>query len=335
MQKCLDLAKKGLGQVTSNPMVGCIIVYKNEVIGEGYHQKYGHAHAEVNAIQSVKNKKILSKSTLYVNLEPCAHLGKTPPCADMIIDNKIPNVVIGCVDTFSEVSGRGIAKMRKNGVNVKVNILEKESREVNKRFFTFHEKKRPYIILKWAKSLDGYIAPFNQNKPFWMTCQKSKELVHKWRTEEDAILIGRVTAQKDNPMLTSRYVNGTNPIRIVIDKELKLSSSLNIFNNEVKTIIFNNHKDEEKNKNIFIKIDFKYLIKNILNELYKQKIQSLIIEGGNKTLQSFIDNKIWDEARVFTANLKLNNGLKSPIFDAKTFSCSEIEKDRLSIYINV
>ena len=194
IQKCLELASKGKGNVSPNPMVGCVIVYNNEIIGEGYHEKYGFSHAEVNAIASVKDKSLLKKSTLYVNLEPCAHFGKTPPCSSHIIEHKIPKVIIGCLDTFPKVSGKGIEKLQNAGLEVVLGVLEKESKELNTRFFTFHEKKRPYIILKWAESKDGFIAPHNQSEPFWMTSSESKKLVHKWRAEEDAILVGRITA---------------------------------------------------------------------------------------------------------------------------------------------
>ena len=236
MKKCLELAKKGMGYVSPNPMVGCVIVFNDEIIGEGYHQEYGKDHAEVNAIENVKDKSLLKKSTLYVNLEPCVHFGKTPPCTNLIIESKIPKVVIGCADSYSEVSGKGIKKMQNRGIEIIVGVLGKESRELNKRFFTFHEKKRPYIILKWAESKDGFMAPLNQNKPFWMTSSESKKLVHKWRAEEEAILIGRITAKKDNPSLTVREVAGSNPIRIIIDKNLTLSGDLNLFNSDAKTI---------------------------------------------------------------------------------------------------
>ena len=244
LNKCIEIARLGIGNVSPNPMVGSVIVYKGEVIGEGYHEKYGSDHAEVNAINSVKDKSLLSKSTLYVNLEPCSHFGKTPPCSDLIIKHRIPKVVIGCIDTYSKVAGTGIGYMRNAGIDVKVGIMEKESRELNKRFFTFHEKKRPYIILKWAESKDGFIAPKHQTEPFWMTSSKSKILVHKWRSEEDAILVGRITAEKDNPSLTVREVKGKNPIRIVIDKDLKLSSDLNLFDSNTKTLIFNGIKNK-------------------------------------------------------------------------------------------
>ena len=249
----------------------------------------------------------------------------------MIIQNKIPEVVIGCVDTFSEVSGKGIERMRSVGIDVKVGVLENESRELNKRFFTFHEKKRPYIILKWAESKDAFIAPKNQTKPFWMTSSESKKLAHKWRAEEDAILVGRITAEKDNPSLTVREVEGSNPIRIVIDKDLKLSADFNLFNNDAKTIVFNQLKSEENNSNNYIKINFNNLTKNILQELHKQNIQSIIIEGGTITLQSFIDNNLWDEARIFTTNKTLTEGVKPPTIEGEIISEDEIGVDRFKI----
>ena len=334
MQRCLTLAQKRIGLVSPNPMVGCVIVYDDEIIGEGFHQKYGEAHAEVVAISRVKNKSLLNKSTLYVNLEPCAHFGKTPPCSNLIIEHQIPKVVIGCVDSFSAVAGKGIEKMKNKGIEVIVGILEKGSRELNKRFFTFHERSRPYVILKWAESKDGFIAPNNQKKPFWMTSSKSKKLVHQWRAEEDAILVGRITTEKDNPCLTVRKVKGKNPIRIVIDKDLKLSSNLNLFDSNAKTIIFNTIKDEEADSNLFIKINFNNLVLNILQELYKQKIQSVIVEGGAITLQSFIDSKLWDEAKVFTTNKELNNGIKSPNLKGEIALETVIQGDKLKIIRN-
>ena len=334
INKCIEITRLGTGSVSTNPMVGSVIVYKGEVIGEGYHEKYGSDHAEVNAINSVEDKSLLSKSTLYVNLEPCSHFGKTPPCSDLIIKYKIPKVVIGCMDTYSEVDGTGIDKMRNAGIEVKVGIMEKLCRDLNIRFFTFHEKKRPYIILKWAESKDGFIAPKNQTEPFWMTSNKSKKLVHKWRSEEDSILVGRITAEKDNPSLTVREVTGKNPIRLVIDTNLKLSKNLNLFNSESKTIIFNEIKSDNLSKNNYIKINFNNMINNILKELYKQKIQSVIVEGGTTTLQSFIEENIWDEARIFTTDTKLENGVKSPIIKGRKISEIEIDTDYLKIILN-
>jgi len=334
MNRCLELASKGLDSVSPNPMVGSVIVYENKIIGEGYHKGYGKEHAEVNAIASVKDTSLLKDSTLYVNLEPCAHFGKTPPCSNLIIEYKIPKVVIGCVDTFSDVNGKGIIKMEKAGIEVSIDVLERESRELNKRFLNFHEKNRPYIILKWAESTDGFIAPKNQTEPFWMTSSNSKKLLHQWRAEEDAILVGRITAKKDNPSLTVREVKGKNPTRIVIDKDLKLSKKLNLFNNEARTIIFNTIKTKEIDSNYYIKIDFNHLIENILQELYKQNIQSLIIEGGAKTLQSFIDKKLWEEARIFTTNTTLAEGVKSPSIKGEIIFETIIEEDQLEIIKN-
>tara|TARA_B100001758_G_scaffold243167_1_gene252552 strand:- start:9757 stop:10764 length:1008 start_codon:yes stop_codon:yes gene_type:complete len=334
MQKCINLSKKGIGSVSPNPMVGSVIVYNGKIIGKGYHEKFGSNHAEANAINSVKDLSLLSKSTLYVNLEPCSHFGKTPPCSDLIIKHKIPAVVIGCIDPYSKVSGKGIDKLRKAGIDVKIEIMKKENRELNKRFFTFHEKKRPYIILKWAESKDGFIAPENQSGPFWMTSNKSKKLVHEWRSEEDAILIGRITAEKDNPYLTVREIKGDNPIRIVIDKNLKLKSDLNLFNHQSETIIINNIKTEYKAKNHYLKINFNDFISSILNELHKLKIQSIIIEGGTTTIQSFINENIWDEARIFKANTKLDIGIRAPIINGKTISKQQIDTDHLKTIIN-
>ena len=334
MQKCISLAKKGFPYSSPNPMVGAVLVHHNKIIGEGYHKKYGLNHAEVEAINSVKNKQLLAESTLYVNLEPCAHFGKTPPCSDLIIKHKIFKVVIGCKDTYAKVSGKGIKKMKNAGIKVITGILEKECRKLNQRFFTYHEKKRPYIILKWAESKDGFIAPLHQNKPFWMTSNESKILVHKWRSEEDAILIGRITAEKDNPSLTVRKVKGRNPIRVVIDRKLALSSNLELFNNKSKTIIFNELKYDRKKMNTYIKIDFKNLITNILHQLHEQNIQSIIIEGGFQTLESFIKSNTWDEARIFTANKKLKEGIIAPRIEGRILSESQIDIDSLKVISN-
>ena len=334
MKKCFELALKGKGYVSPNPMVGCIVVINNKIIGQGYHKMYGDKHAEVNAIESVKDKSLLKQSTLYVNLEPCVHYGKTPPCSDLIIKHKIPKVVIGCLDTYSEVSGKGIEKMKDSNIEVIVGVLEKESKELNQRFFTFHEKKRPYIILKWAKSSDGFIAPKNQNKPFWITSNESKTLVHKWRSQEDAILVGRITAQKDNPSLTVRKITGNNPIRIVIDKKLELSNDSNIFNSKARTIVFNTKKSEIIGTNQFIKTNFNYLKENILKELHKQNIQSFIVEGGRITLQSFIDANTWDEARIFTTKKTIDGEVKAPTIQGKIVFKKEIGNDNLEIIHN-
>ena len=315
-------------------MVGCVIVHNDTIIGQGYHKKNGESHAEVNAINSVKDLKMLEESTLFVNLEPCSHTGKTPPCSDIIIKYKIPRVVIGCIDPFPKVSGEGIKKMESAGITVQHGCLSTQSKELNKRFIIFHTKKRPYITLKWAQSQDKFIAPKNQKEPLWLTCEKSKELVHKWRGEEDAVLIGRITAKLDNPKLTVREVNGRNPIRIVIDRKLRLPNSINIYNDEARTITFNSVKNTKIGSNEFIKIDFKDMVNQILHVLYKKNIQSVIIEGGSITLQSFIDQEIWDEARVFTTKTMLLDGVRAPEINKGQYSKKKIGNDNLSIILN-
>tara|TARA_B100001939_G_scaffold37389_1_gene29135 strand:- start:1210 stop:2238 length:1029 start_codon:yes stop_codon:yes gene_type:complete len=333
IEKCITLARKGILNVSPNPMVGCIIVYNDEIIGEGYHQEYGKSHAEVNAIKAVKDKSLLSKSTLYVNLEPCCHHGKTPPCTDLIIRHNFSKVVIGCIDPFSEVSGRGIKKLEDNSIKVVHGVLEEKCKDLNRRFFYFHKYKRPYIILKWAKSKDNYIAPINQEKPFWMTSKKSKTLVHNWRAEEDAILVGRKTVTADNPSLTVRMCEGKNPMRLVIDKSLSLKNNYNIFDDDAETLVFNNIKSDTVRNTIYVKIDFSNPIEEILNELYKRKILSLIVEGGAITINSFIENNLYDEIRLFTTEKVLENGILSPLIpNIKMTKNTIIDKDKLEVY---
>ena len=246
MQRCLDLAKKGLGKTYPNPLVGSVIVYQDKIIGEGWHQKAGTPHAEVFAIASVQDKSLLKEATLYVNLEPCNHYGKTPPCAQLIVEHQIPRVIIGCIDPFEQVNGSGVKTLEKAGIEVTTAVLEGKAKALNKRFFTFHNKKRPYIILKWAETTDGFTAPLDQEKgkPFWITSPESKKRVHKWRTEEAAILVGTKTVEIDNPSLTARLWKGKQPLRVVIDKSMKLNSSLNTFNNAAKTLVFTKEQIE-------------------------------------------------------------------------------------------
>ena len=313
MQRCLQLAKCGAGNVAPNPMVGAVFVYEDKIIGEGYHKKYGDPHAEVNCINSVKeeDKNLIDKSTLYVSLEPCSHFGKTPPCTDLIIQNKIPKVVIGCKDVYEDVNGKGIKRLQEAGVEVITGILEKESIEINKRFFTFHQQKRPYIILKWAESADKKMG--RDGEKVLISNEYSNRLVHKWRSEEASILVGTNTALNDDPSLTTRLWTGNNPVRIVIDMNLRLPSSLKIFNRETKTIIFNKHKHEEAGNLNFYKIENENNIPQLLKALYELKIQSVIIEGGAQLLQSFIDAGLWDEARaICNEKLIINNGINSP-----------------------
>ena len=327
IKRCIEIAKNGLGTTRPNPMVGSVIVHNNTIIGEGYTSKYGGNHAEVNAVNSIKNKNLLKKSTLYVTLEPCSHFGKTPPCSDLIIKHQIPNVVIGCMDDNEKVAGKGIKKLRDAGCNVIVGVLEKTCKAHHKRFFTCHNKKRAYIILKWAETADGFIAPKTKNKkkPVWITNEFSRQLVHKWRTEEQAILVGTNTVLEDNPSLTARHWNGENPVRIVIDSKEKLSKNHTIFNDESETITLTN-------KNI----DFSKDVANqICDMLFEKEITSVIIEGGAKTLQTFIDKNLWDEARVFTGKTSFfKAGIKAPKFSGKLISEEKIVADILKIYKN-
>lgn len=342
MLRCLELAKNGLGKVAPNPMVGCVIVYENKIIGEGYHQEYGKAHAEVNAINSVQDKTLLQKSTLYVNLEPCAHFGKTPPCANLIAEHNIPRVVIGCIDSFSEVSGKGIEKLKNAGIEVMVGILERESLGLNKRFFTFHTKKQPYIILKWAETKDGFIdvdRSFDKlrktNTNNWITTPLSKQLVHKWRSEESAIMVGTNTALNDNPKLNVREWVGKNPIRLVIDLQDRLPKDLHVFDKKIPTVVFSSTRERQEKNLTFVKInDLKNLLTEVLNELYKRNIQSVIVEGGAKLLQSFIDQNLWDEARVFIGNKNFVNGLKAPKIKGNLISEEMIDVDKLKWIVN-
>ena len=326
INRCLQIAKNGLGTTRPNPMVGAVIVYNENIVGEGFTSPYGQAHAEVNAINSVKDKSLLSKSTIYVTLEPCSHYGKTPPCSDLIIENKIPNVVIGCIDDNPEVAGKGIQKLRDAGCNVIVGVLEKDCKKHLKRFFSFHNKKRQYIILKWAETKDGFIAPQtkDEQKPVWITNIYSRQLVHKWRAEEQAILVGTNTVIEDNPSLTVRDWCGNNPARIVLDRNSMLDTSFSVFNTQAETITIT-EKD----------IDFeKPIAYQIGSFLHSKHINSVIIEGGSKTLQTFIEEDIWDEARVFTGDSEFKSGVKAPNFKRNLISETKIKTDTLRIYTN-
>ncbi len=339
MSRCIELARLGAGSVAPNPMVGCVIVCQEKIIGEGFHQKYGEAHAEVNAIHAVSQPELLKESTLYVSLEPCAHFGLTPPCSDLIVEKQIPKVVIGTIDPFSEVAGKGIEKLRKAGIEVEVGILEKECRELNKRFFTFHEKKRPFVILKWAQTLDGFIDidrnRENFGQPTWITGDLALRLVHKIRSEEGAVLVGTNTAEKDNPSLTVRHWAGNNPVRVVLDKNLRLSPALNLFDETSKTLVFNEKKNETNNKTEWIKIDFEREIPaQILEALYHLKIISVIVEGGKQLLESFIRQNLWDEAHVFIGNKFFYNGISAPKIQGKISKSELLENDWLKVFIH-
>jgi len=337
MMRCIELAKKGLGTTYPNPLVGSVIVYNNKIIGEGWHLKAGMPHAEVNAIQSVSNQSLLKDSTIYVSLEPCSHFGKTPPCADLIIEKGIKNIVIGSLDPNPKVAGKGVIKLKEAGCNVVENVLKKECDELNKRFFTYHIKKRPFITLKWAQTQDGFIAPKNKeiNKPVWITNKQSRQLVHKWRAEEQAILVGTKTVLDDNPSLTTRDWQGNSPIRIILDRNLKIPAESLVLDGNVQTIIITEKKSVNRENLIFETINFSNEISNqICDLLYRYKIQSVIVEGGAKTIQTFIDTNLWDEARAFTGKSIFKEGTKAPVLKNKISSEEKIKDDIIRTYKN-
>lgn len=338
IQRCIQLAKNGFGTTYPNPLVGSVIVYDGKIIGEGWHKKAGEAHAEVNAINSVKDKSLLSKSTIYVSLEPCSHFGKTPPCSDLIVKHNIPNVVIGTVDPNPKVAGKGVKKLEENGISITVGVLEKECQDLNKRFFTFHNKKRPYIILKWAESADGFIAPISKERkePVWLTNEFSRQLVHKWRSEEQAILVGTKTVLEDNPKLNVRDWHGKNPIRIVLDRTGKISKDYTVFDNQIRTIVITEQENLTSGENCIYEnaiFDFE-LAEKIATILYKNAIQSVIIEGGTTTLETFIKANLWDEARVFQSDIILKKGKKTPFFKAVSSTINTIKSDKLTTFYN-
>ena len=333
MRRCLQIAQNGTAAALPNPAVGAVIVCDNHIIGEGFTSAYGGPHAEVNAINSVKDKSLLAKSTIYVSLEPCSHFGKTPPCCDLILKHAIPTIVIGCQDPNVLVKGKSIQKLKTAGKEVVVGVLEKECQESNQRFFTFHTKKRPYIILKWAESKDGFIAPTaasrksddqSRNQPFWISNCYSRQLTHKWRSEEQAILVGTQTAIDDNPRLDVRDWSGKSPVKIVLDQNNRIPKENYIFDNQSKTIVLS-----------AVDLDFKNKIAaQIARLIYERNIASVIIEGGRQTLQTFIDENLWDEARVFRGAMVLNEGIKAPEFSAKLMATKAIIDDQLLIFTN-
>ena len=335
MRRALDLAMMGAGNVAPNPMVGCVIVHDEKIIGEGYHAFYGGAHAEVNAIESVQDKSLLQKSTLYVTLEPCAHWGKTPPCADFIIQHQIPHVVIASNDPFEQVDGKGIHKLEIAGIKVETGMLDKENKWLNRRFFEFHQNKKPYVILKWAQSKDQFIAELKNGIPqkTSISNEVTNQLNHHWRSLESAILVGYNTALTDNPELTARMTSGKNPIRIIVDKKLELPKDLKVFSQaSSSTIVFNEKENSTRGNLKLIKIDFNKAEEEILTQLYLNNIQSVIIEGGTKTLNGFIHKRLWDEARVITSPKEITEGYPAPIFDCLSQEEFKSGSDNISIY---
>ncbi len=338
MHRCLELAVMGNGNVSPNPMVGCIIVHEDQIIGEGYHQKIGEAHAEVNAVKDVFNKygdkaaELLKNATAYVTLEPCSHFGKTPPCADLLIKHQIKKVVIGNTDSFESVNGKGIEKLKNAGIEVVSGILDEECKFVNRRFFTRIKEHRPYFILKWAQTADGFFAPTEQFQK-WISGIEAKTLTHQWRSQEDAILVGKNTVLTDNPQLNTREVIGRNPIRLVIDKNLDIPSDYHIFNEAAKTIIFNEVKTDVINNIHYVQMEDMhfYLPQKIAYQLYLMDIQSVIIEGGANILNQFIAANLWDEARIFTSRTEWRNGVEAPKIKGKILEQTMIGNDSLQI----
>lgn len=314
ISRCIQLAQNGLCNAAPNPMVGAVIVHQDRIIGEGYHVRCGEAHAEVNAIRSVKDENLLRESTIYVSLEPCSHYGKTPPCADLIIGKRIPRVVIGCADPFSLVAGRGIRKLREAGVDVTVGVLEEECRNLIRRFTTFHTLQRPYITLKWAESADGFIDTCRTaGHPALLSTPLSAMYVHKQRAEHQAILVGRKTALLDNPSLTTRHWYGKHPLRLAVDRELTLPPTLKLFDGSVHTCVFTRQERESTDAVSYIRLDFdRPIVPQIARCLYERKVQSLLVEGGRQLLQAFIDSGYWDEIYVEHSHTCLKAGVEAP-----------------------
>ncbi len=340
--RCIELGKNGLGTTAPNPMVGCVITADDRIIGEGYTSPYGGAHAEVNAINSVAEKDLLRSAALYVTLEPCSHHGKTPPCADLIIRSGIPRVVIGIRDPHTKVAGKGIERLQEAGVEVTCPVLESECREHHKRFLTYHEKKRPFVILKWAESSDGFIAPKpglreEEPQPFWISNRYSRQLVHQWRTEEQSVLIGTNTALMDNPKLNPRTWTGKAPIRVVIDRKLKIPRDYHIYDRSAKTLILTEEGSLPGDMDgiEYSAVDFsKDLAGEVCGRLYEHEVQSVIVEGGAETLNSFINSGLWDEARIFKGPAALKWGLEAPQVGGIEVSRTQIGGDLLRILRN-
>ncbi len=345
MQRCIQLAKLGAGNVAPNPMVGAVLVFNETIIGEGYHEQFGQAHAEVNCLNNVAEnyKSQIQNSTLYVSLEPCAHFGKTPPCSNLIIEQGIKKVVVGCRDSYAEVDGKGIEQLKAAGIEVIVDVLKEECLELNKRFFAFHTKKRPFIVLKFAKTNNGFIGKTvpspcigGEENRLFISNSYTNKLVHQWRSEEAAILVGTNTALKDNPQLNNRLGKGNQPIRLVIDQQLKLPQSLHLFNQQQPTVVFNRIKNNVDNAITYVQLnEVTTVVSQIMNYCYQQRIQSILVEGGAVLLQHFIDENLWDEARIITnEKLWIDNGIAAPIISGALQQSTHIFDDRIDYYTN-
>jgi diaminohydroxyphosphoribosylaminopyrimidine deaminase / 5-amino-6-(5-phosphoribosylamino)uracil reductase len=338
MQRCLELSQNGLGRVAPNPLVGCVIVHNDLIIGEGFHGEFGGPHAEINALNSVIRKELLPYSTLYVNLEPCCHHGKTPPCTGRIIAEGIRKAVVGMEDPFPKVSGKGIEVLKQAGIEVESGILLDDCQWLNRRFIRFHKSRRPYVILKWAQTLDGFIDKervSDEPKINWITDEKTRILVHKWRAEEQAVMIGGNTATKDNPRLTVRDWSGKNPVRVVVDDTGNLENTLNVFDEEAETLLFTpNHKTFGGHTRTIVTDFSRNALPFIFNTLYENNIQSVIVEGGRQLLTSFIDAGLWDEARIFTGNRYFYKGVEAPKISGVQYSIERMGNDVLAVIIN-
>jgi diaminohydroxyphosphoribosylaminopyrimidine deaminase/5-amino-6-(5-phosphoribosylamino)uracil reductase len=332
MRRVFQLAILGKGKVSPNPLVGCVIVHGEKIIGEGWHMLYGGPHAELNAINSVSEQRLLLESTLYVNLEPCSHFGKTPPCAELLIKHKVRKVVVSNLDSNPLVAGNGIRKLREAGIEVITGILAKEGHELNKRFFTFMERNRPYIILKWAQTADSFIARENYESK-WISNDYSRQMVHKWRAEEDAVLVGTRTAAHDNPALNVREWSGRNPVRVVLDRFLKLDERLAVFDRTQATLCYNVLKHEEKPNLSLIRIDDTNFTENIIHDLWKRNIQSVLIEGGATTLNFFLERSLWDEARVFKSPRSFHHGIAAPLTRGRVVRRENVGDDLLEYVV--
>lgn len=337
IQRCIELAQKGLGNVAPNPLVGAVIVHNDKIIGEGYHRQFGKAHAEINAINSVKDKSLLKESTIYVTLEPCSHFGKTPPCTDAVVQYGFKQVVIGNIDPFEKVAGKGIEKLKAACIDVITSVLEKECWFMNRRFMIAQTKKRPYLIIKFAQSKDGFIdiAPEEKQhgKIHYISSPESLKLVHKWRSEEAAIMVGTNTVTSDNPELTCRFYPGKNPVRITLDKNLRIPPNSKIKNDAAPTIIYNSIKSDKINSLEYVQLKWhEHVLIDVFDDLHHRGIQSIIIEGGAQLLNYCIKENLWDEARIFTSHTELKNGVKAPDFAFKPTYSENIGPDTLSVY---
>ncbi len=331
IHRCFELAKTGLGSVSPNPMVGCVIVHQDRIIGEGYHKKFGGPHAEINALSSVSggDRHLIPASTLYVNLEPCNHKGKTPPCSRAIVASGIKYVVIVNTDPNTQVAGSGMAHLRNAGITVEADILREEGEWLNRRFFKAMQEQKPYVILKWAESSDGFMASLDKQQ-VWFTSEESRRLVHKWRSEEDAVLIGSNTVEIDDPLLTNRYFGSKQPVRVVIDRRMRLPKKYKVFNRDASTLSITQKAEEEGDIEVIFDNDFEC---HLLTALFEQDIQSVIIEGGKKTLTPFIEKGLWDEARILTGKTALNRGILSPAIHGKEIKRFNLGGDDVKILV--